>query len=41
MRDYLDINPYDGRNDDLTGQGTVDAAGWVQTLLSAQPSTVT
>jgi hypothetical protein len=41
MRHYLDVNPYDGRDDDLTGQGTVDAGGWVQTLLSAQPATVT
>ncbi|TMR95361.1 hypothetical protein [Nonomuraea basaltis] len=41
MRHYLDINPCDGRNDDLTGQGTVDADGWIQTLLSAQPATVT
>ncbi|MFG6199691.1 alginate lyase family protein [Nonomuraea sp. JJY05] len=38
---YLDINPYDGRKDDLIGQGTVDTEGWVQTLLSAQPATVT
>ncbi|MGN9838334.1 alginate lyase family protein [Nonomuraea sp. H19] len=40
MHRYLDINPYDGRAGDLTGQGTVDASGWAQVLLSAQPATV-
>ncbi|MEV0619300.1 peptidoglycan DD-metalloendopeptidase family protein [Nonomuraea sp. NPDC050404] len=38
---YHDGNPYDGQGDDLTGQGTVDTTGWAQTLLSAQPGTVT
>jgi hypothetical protein len=38
---YFDGNPYDGQGDDLTGQGTVDTSGWSQTLLSAQPATVT
>jgi hypothetical protein len=38
---YFDADPYDGRDDDLSGQGTVDASGWTQTLLSAQPATVT
>jgi murein DD-endopeptidase MepM/ murein hydrolase activator NlpD len=37
---YLDHNPHDGNADDLTGQGTVDTTGWTQTLLSAQPATV-
>jgi hypothetical protein len=41
MHHYRDVNPYDGRGDDLTGRGTVDVGGWVQTLLSAQPGTVT
>ncbi|WP_197094046.1 hypothetical protein [Nonomuraea sp. SBT364] len=38
---YFDQDPYDGRGDDLTGQGAVDETGWTQTLLSAQPGTVT
>ncbi|WP_197094045.1 M23 family metallopeptidase [Nonomuraea sp. SBT364] len=37
---YFDQDPYDGRGDDLTGQGAVDETGWTQTLLSAQPGTV-
>lgn len=37
---YDDENPYDGRGDDLRGQGAVDTTGWTQTLLSAQPATV-
>ncbi|MGP3919119.1 hypothetical protein [Nonomuraea sp. 10N515B] len=38
---YFDENPYDGRGDDLTGQGVVDTEGWTQVLLSANPDTVT
>jgi hypothetical protein len=41
MHRYFDSDPYDGQGDDLTGQGTVDTTGWSQTLLSAQPATVT
>ncbi|HEY7226300.1 MAG TPA: CHAP domain-containing protein [Micromonosporaceae bacterium] len=37
---YLDQNPYDGSSADLTSQGAVDASGWSQMLLSAQPATV-
>jgi hypothetical protein len=37
---YLDNDPYNGNGADLAGQGTVDASGWTQTLLSAQPATV-
>ncbi|WP_237102822.1 M23 family metallopeptidase [Nonomuraea sp. MG754425] len=38
---YLDRDPYDGVGDDLIGQGAVDTTGWTQSLLSAQPATVT
>ncbi|MFC4118989.1 hypothetical protein [Nonomuraea zeae] len=38
---YFDINPYDGQAADVSEQSTVDTAGWAQTLLSAQPGTVT
>ncbi|MET8870095.1 M23 family metallopeptidase [Nonomuraea sp. NPDC004580] len=38
---YHDGDPYDGKGDDLTAHNTVDATGWAQTLLSAQPGTVT
>jgi Peptidase family M23 len=38
---YLDHNPHDGSGTDLVGLGTVDTGGWSQTLLSAQPATVT
>ncbi|NBF00367.1 peptidoglycan DD-metalloendopeptidase family protein [Nonomuraea sp. K271] len=38
---YFDSDPYDGQGGDLTGQGTVDTSGWSQSLLSAQPATVT
>ncbi|WP_345573271.1 M23 family metallopeptidase [Nonomuraea rosea] len=38
---YFDADPFDGQDDDLVGRGTVDTTGWVQTLLSAQPATVT
>ncbi|MEV4476247.1 tachylectin-related carbohydrate-binding protein [Nonomuraea sp. NPDC049504] len=38
---YHDGDPYDGKGDDLSGHGTVDTIGWAQTLLSAQPGTVT
>jgi hypothetical protein len=34
---YLDSDPYDGSGADLHGLGQVDASGWTQTLLSAQP----
>ena len=37
---YSDANPYDGSGADLSGPGTVDAQGWTQVLLSAQPGTV-
>ncbi|MCG5215404.1 M23 family metallopeptidase [Streptosporangium sp. KLBMP 9127] len=37
---YFDQDPYDGRGNDLGGQAAVDASGWGQTLLSAQPGTV-
>ncbi|GII75739.1 hypothetical protein Sru01_07210 [Sphaerisporangium rufum] len=37
---YLDADPYDGNADDLTAQTPVDTTGWTQTLLSAQPATV-
>jgi hypothetical protein len=37
---YMDDDPFDGRSDDLDGEGTVDASGWTQVLLSAQPRTV-
>ncbi|WP_187414564.1 M23 family metallopeptidase [Nonomuraea sp. PA05] len=37
---YHDADPYDGQDNDLTGPDTVDATGWSQTLLSAQPATV-
>ncbi|WP_211370827.1 hypothetical protein, partial [Nonomuraea turkmeniaca] len=40
MHRYLDHNPHDGNADDLIGQGTVDTSGWTQTLMSAQPATV-
>ncbi|MGW8989873.1 hypothetical protein ACWGRF_08095 [Streptomyces zhihengii] len=36
---YLDTLPDNGSGADLTGTGTVDASGWTQTLLSAQPRT--
>ncbi|MGP3957056.1 hypothetical protein ACTWPT_13725 [Nonomuraea sp. 3N208] len=38
---YFDINPFDGEGADVSGQGAVDSSGWTQTLLSAQPGTVT
>ncbi|WP_216206217.1 CHAP domain-containing protein [Amycolatopsis aidingensis] len=38
---YVDANPYDGNGKDLTGNGVVDERGWTQTLLSAQPNSVT
>ncbi|WP_211370263.1 hypothetical protein [Nonomuraea turkmeniaca] len=38
---YFDIYPYDGDGADVSGQGAVDTSGWTQTLLSAQPGTVT
>ncbi|MFG1969783.1 M23 family metallopeptidase [Nonomuraea fuscirosea] len=38
---YHDADPYDGKGDDLTGHGTVDATGWTQSLLSAQPGSAT
>ncbi|TDE35739.1 M23 family peptidase [Nonomuraea mesophila] len=41
MHSYHDANPHDGRDDDLRKQTTVDTKGWSQTLLSAQPATVT
>ncbi|MEO3803474.1 M23 family metallopeptidase [Nonomuraea sp. B1E8] len=41
MHSYIDSDPYDGRDDDLSKQNTVDTNGWSQTLLSAQPATVT
>jgi hypothetical protein len=34
---YLDSDPYDGSGADLHGLGVVDAGGWSQILLSAQP----
>ena len=37
---YADKNPYDGQGDDLSSQSAVGAEGWTQTLLSAQPATV-
>ncbi|QQQ79215.1 M23 family metallopeptidase [Saccharothrix sp. 6-C] len=37
---YTDANPYDGSGADLRGPDTVDAQGWTQVLLSAQPGTV-
>jgi len=37
---YLDQNPYDLNGSDLTGLGAVDASGWSQVRLSAQPRTV-
>ncbi|GIJ51946.1 hypothetical protein Val02_88320 [Virgisporangium aliadipatigenens] len=40
MYRYIDDEPYDGKSDDLTGEGTVDEGGWTQVLLSAQPRTV-
>ncbi|MCG5214684.1 CHAP domain-containing protein [Streptosporangium sp. KLBMP 9127] len=38
LHGYFDANPYDGRGDDLSGQGAIDTEGWTQTLLSAQPN---
>ena len=40
LHGYFDANPYDGRGDDLSGQGAIDTEGWTQTLLSAQPNSV-
>ncbi|MEU7857617.1 tachylectin-related carbohydrate-binding protein [Nonomuraea sp. NPDC049141] len=40
LHGYVDANPYDGRGDDLSGQVPIDTDGWTQTLLSAQPGTV-
>ncbi|MGN9841618.1 alginate lyase family protein [Nonomuraea sp. H19] len=37
---YDDQNPYDGQGDDLSSQGAVGTEGWTQTLLSAQPASV-
>ncbi|KOX20522.1 hypothetical protein ADK67_29300 [Saccharothrix sp. NRRL B-16348] len=37
---YVDDNPYDGSGADLRGLDAVDAQGWSQVLLSAQPGTV-
>ncbi|ROP35994.1 tachylectin-related carbohydrate-binding protein [Saccharothrix texasensis] len=37
---YLDADPYDGSGADLRGLDAVDAQGWSQVLLSAQPATV-
>ncbi|WP_200825058.1 alginate lyase family protein [Nonomuraea solani] len=37
---YVDQNPYDGQGDDLSSQSAVGTEGWTQTLLSAQPATV-
>ncbi|OKI35315.1 hypothetical protein A6A25_23920 [Saccharothrix sp. CB00851] len=37
---YTDANPYDGSGADLRGPDTVDAQGWSQVVLSAQPGTV-
>jgi hypothetical protein len=38
---YVDNNPFDGSGADLSNATTVDASGWTQYLLSAQPGTVT
>ena len=40
LHGYVDANPYDGRDDDLSSQTPIDTEGWTQTLLSAQPGTV-
>ncbi|MCE6998616.1 hypothetical protein LZG04_28015 [Saccharothrix sp. S26] len=37
---YLDDDPFDGSGADLRGLDAVDAQGWSQVLLSAQPATV-
>lgn len=34
---YVDGSPFDGDGDDIRGQNPVDAGGWTQTVLSAQP----
>lgn len=43
MNRYLDASPFDGDGGDIAGftNDPVDANGWTQTLLSAQPNTVT
>jgi hypothetical protein len=41
MYRYVDTNPYDGDDSDLSGAHAVDSGGWTQVLLSAQPGTVT
>jgi hypothetical protein len=40
MLHYVDTNPYNGTATDLGSGRTVDPGGWSQTLLSAQPGTV-
>ncbi|MDG6107224.1 hypothetical protein Daura_31345 [Dactylosporangium aurantiacum] len=40
MLHYVDANPYDGDGDDISAAKTVDAGGWTQILLSAQPGTI-
>lgn len=39
LHGYVDTLPYNGSGADLYGSGIVDASGWTQTLLSAQPRT--
>jgi hypothetical protein len=38
---YVDTNPFDGADSDLSNAMVVDDGGWSQVLLSAQPNTVT
>ncbi|GIH03836.1 hypothetical protein Rhe02_19030 [Rhizocola hellebori] len=40
MHQYVDASPYNGSGSDISGASVVDAAGWTQYLLSAQPATV-
>ncbi len=40
MLRYIDAAPYDGSGADLSGASTVDASGWTQILISAQPDTI-
>ncbi|RKR90863.1 hypothetical protein BDK92_5247 [Micromonospora pisi] len=40
MNHYIDLDPYDFDGADITSTGVIDPSGWTQTLISAQPGTV-
>ena len=42
MYHYYDVNPFDGDGTDIEyhNDDPVDASGWTQVLLSAQPASI-